>query len=389
MSEISRRKLLKLGALGVGGLAGLELVTACSSASSPAASVSATTSAAPGAQALAAFVPGKTGAATNLPKRVAWASTADSEFFLALSAGMKAAAAARGMHFATATGADPTTHVDQLNSFLAQGVGALAMQPLDPAAEKPVLLKAIGQGVCAQGIITSPCTMQIAASQYQIGYDQGVAAAQWAKTHLGGKAQVAYFNLDTISPQLKLRHNGVLDGLKTGGSGIQVVSDQTITDISNDAGFKATNAIIQAHPDVKVVMGGDTLVVGAYHALNQAGKLSSDMFLSGVDGDSEAQSLIKQGGAYRLSIAFAWGLMGYGLGQFGADWIAGKSVPRVLVAKGVHLDSAATVTKFQRDSANPGPVFADTSAYQAYLPLLGNVSYATRNQYWTTEYTPK
>jgi ribose transport system substrate-binding protein len=81
--------------------------------------------------------------------------------------------------------------------------------------------------------------------------------------------------------------------------------------------------------------------------------------------------------------------MGYGLGQFGADWIAGKSVPRVIVAKGVHLDSAATVTKFQHDSANPGPVFADPSAYQAYLPLLGNVSYATRHQYWTTEYTPK
>ncbi len=38
-----------------------------------------------------------------------------------------------------------------------------------------------------------------------------------------------------------------------------------------------------------------------------------------MDGDSEALALVKEGGAYKLSIAFAWTLMGYGLGQFGAN----------------------------------------------------------------------
>ena len=57
------------------------------------------------------------------------------------------------------------------------------------------------------------------------------------------------------------------------------------------------------------------------------------MFLSGVDGDGEALDLIRAGGAYKLSIAFAWTLMGYGLGQFGADWIEGKEVPQIVVAR--------------------------------------------------------
>jgi ribose transport system substrate-binding protein len=112
------------------------------------------------------------------------------------------------------------------------------------------------------------------------------------------------------------------------------------------------------------------------------------MFLSGVDGDREALDLIKAGGAYKQSIAFAWTLMGYGLGQFGADWIEGKEVPRVLVANGVNLDSASAVSRFEGASADPASVFADRSAYEEYLPLFGNVSYATRHTYWTSAVDP-
>ena len=150
-----------------------------------------------------------------------------------------------------------------------------------------------------------------------------------------------YFNLDTASPQLKIRHKGVLDGLKTGGGGIDVVGDITVADISTTSGFNTMMTALQRYSEIKVVLGGDTIVVGAYKALEKQRKLTDDMFLSGVDGDKEALDLIKQGGAYKLSIAFAWSLMGYGLGQFGADWVEGSEVPRLIVARGVQLDSAA------------------------------------------------
>ncbi len=59
------------------------------------------------------------------------------------------------------------------------------------------------------------------------------------------------------------------------------------------------------------MLGGDTIVVGAFEALkdSRSRKLTDDMFLPGVDGDNEALELIKAGGAYKLSIAFAWTLM--------------------------------------------------------------------------------
>ena len=380
MTALSRRDVLKLGALGVAGLASLDSVAGCGSGSKAQA----------GTGPLQPFkADASSGKSTGLPERVAWASTADSAFFLALGSGMKQAAAGRGVDFVTATsGNDPGKHADQMTAFLTRGVGSMAMQPLNADADTPVLRKAIAMGVCAQGIITAPSTVQVAASQYQIGYDQGKAAADYATAHLGGNAQVLYFNLDTVAPALKVRHQGVLDGLKTGGQGIQVVGDVTVADISTTSGANTMLSALQAHQDIKIVLGGDTIVVGAYQALKQAGKLTDDMFLSGVDGDSEALELVKQGGAYKLSIAFAWKLMGYGLGQFGADWIEGRQVPRVLVAKGVHLDSATAVTAFDAASADPATVFADRSSYEKYLPMFGNVSHATRTTYWSKAVDP-
>lgn len=382
MPALSRRDLLKLGAAGAAGLLSLDLLTACGGSEPEPPPLD--------PKSLSPFTsPRGSARTTGLPSRIGWASTSDSEFFLALGRGMQQAAQQRGVEYVTATsGNDPGKHVAQINALLKQGVGAMAMQPLNPDAESLVLQRAIDQGTCTQGIITAPSTMQVVASQYQIGYDQGKAAADYVTSHLGGNAQVLYFNLDTASPQLKIRHQGVLDGLKTGGGGIVVAGDLTVADISTASGFNTMMSALRTHQDIKVVLGGDTIVVGAFKALHDSGKLTDDMFLSGVDGDREALELVKTGGAYKLSIAFAWSLMGYGLGQFGADWIEGKEVPQIVVARGVRLDSGAAIDRFTEASADPASVFADRPQYEGYLPLYGNVSYSTRHTYWTSPVDP-
>ncbi|QIK66781.1 sugar ABC transporter substrate-binding protein [Nocardioides sp. HDW12B] len=369
--------------MAAGGLIASELLAACGGSSSPG-------SGELDPDALDPFEPsGSRDGGTGLPERLAWAPTADSEFFLAFGQGMRLAATERGFDYVTATsGNDPRLHVDQMNGFLDQGVGALAMQPLSPDADAVVLQRAIDRGVCTQGIITAPSTMQVVASQYQIGYDQGKAAADYCVAELGGNAQVLYFNLDSASPQLRLRHDGVLDGLKTGGGGIEVVGDITVAEISTTSGFNTMTSALQRYSDIKVVLGGDTIVVGAHKALAEQGKLTDDMFLSGVDGDREALALIKQGGAYKLSIAFAWKLMGFGLGQFGADWVEGREVPQLVVARGVQLDSADAVEQFEAAGQDPSAVFGDRARYEEYLPLYGTVSYESRQQYWTAPVDP-
>lgn len=329
------------------------------------------------------------GEVPDLPKRISWANTSNAEPFLAFTRGMEAAANDRGVEFLTAIADDnPQKNVDQMESFLARGVGALMYQPLDMAAQTPVLERAIAEGVFVPGLISTPSTLQIAASQYAVGYLQGKAAADWAVEHLGGKAKVHYFNLDTLGEQLVLRHEGVLAGLATGGEGIEVVSDLT-TGISTEEGFQTMSTVLQAHPDISIVLGGDTLVLGALKALEQSGKDLDMMYLSGVDGDSQALAEVKKGGAYKASIAFAWQLMGYGIGQFSSDWLEGKEVPRVMVAAPTLVNSPELVDEFLEVNANPAVVFQDRDRFEKYLPLLGQVSYQTRSLVWEETYTPE
>lgn len=387
MRANAQRSMTSVLRIGIVGLATMALLAACSNTAvedpAPAASGAAD---AP----LEAFVWDQDGGEVpDLPARISWANTSNAEFFLAFTKGMEAAAGDRDVEFLTAIADDnPEKNIQQIESFLSRGVGALMYQPLDMASQKPVLDKAIADGIFVPGLISFPSSLQIAASQYDIGFTQGKAAADWAVENLGGEAEVHYFNLDTVGPQLVLRHDGVLAGLATGGPGIKVVSDLG-TGITTEDGFNIMSTVLQANPGLDIVLGGDSPVVGAYKAIEQSGMDMSNMYLSGVDGDKQALELIKQGGAYKASIAFPWQLMGYGIGQFSADWLEGKEVPRVMVAAPTLVNSPEIVDEFLKANSDPAAVFKDRDRFEKYLPLLGQISYATRTNTWTTEYVPK
>lgn len=388
MPELTRRGFLQAAGLSACALGTSALLDGCttSTVGSSAPSGARTAVSPP----LPVFRPGGRAAKTGLPRRVAWADTSDTEIFVALGQGVQRAAGHRGLDYVTAqAGGDPAKNVDELNTFLGEGVGALVVQPLDQAAQNPVVQRAIDSGVCVEGIITYPSTMQVAARQYDIGHRQGIDAVRYAQQHLGGTADVSYFNQDAISPQLALRHRGFLDALKTGGRGIRLLSDVDLPGATIDDGFIKMLTVIQRYPTLKLVMGtDDTPVVGAFRALQQVGKLTDDMYLSGTDGDTNALALVAAGGPYRVSYAFPWGLMGYTMGQIAADWIEGKQVPRVLVAETVTVNSPAMVRAYQSINATPEQVYADAAQLRHYLPMLGNVSHANRTSVWEQEYVP-
>lgn len=389
MNEVSRRDALRLGAVGLSSLIAGPALAGCGSSTSGGTSAPANT---PG-PALAPFDDTRpAGAATGLAKRVAWANTADIGIFVALGNGMKRAATDTGLGYVTANAAgNPQTNVNQMNTFLARGVGGMTVQPLNAAAQTPVMQRALDQGVCVVGIINHPCTLQIAASQYRIGYDQGKAAADYIKAHLGGRATVFNQNQVKTNGQLALRNVGLLKGLRTGGPGIKILDTYvTVAQQSTPANiFSLMTTELQSHPDINVVLGDDNFVLAAYRAFEQTGKLKPEMYFSGVDGDAQSLELIKQGTPYRASLAFAWPLMGYGMGRFSADWIAGRQIPRVMVANTTLLDSPAAVRAFEADNRDLKGTFENRSAYERYFPLLGNVSYADRKTFWDIDYIPR
>jgi ribose transport system substrate-binding protein len=385
--NIDRRTLLKWGgALGAATIAStalgpLEQASAAMRTNTPAVGMSVTK-----LSQLAPFQPSSTvGAKPGLPKRIAWANSSNAEFFIELGDSIEAAAHDRGLQYVTAiANNDSATNISQINSFMQTGIAALCIQPIDAAAQAIVMRQAINQGIDVMSLVTPPSTIQAVADQYAVGYAQGVAAAKWVKQELGGKAQVIIFNLDTITV-LIARDQGVRDGLKTGGPGIQIVEDIETPQETEQSAEQTMSTILQAHPDVNVILGtaGDTYSMGALSALRSAGTDTSKMYLSGINGDSDALAEIEKGGPYKASFAFAYNLMGYAWGQFAADWLAGKQVPQVMVFNAIALDSASAINAFNK-AMSPQGVRSSYLQTSKYMKLLGNISYETRNKFLTT-----
>ena len=128
------------------------------------------------------------------------------------------------------------------------------------------------------------------------------AAVAYIKDHLGGKANVVLLTQDQIE-FLAPRFAAMRDGLKD-LPGVTIVADITPDPVNKEGGFATMSTILQAHPDVDVVLGADTVVLGALAALEAAGKARPDQFLGGIDGEPEAVAEIKKGdGPYKASIA--------------------------------------------------------------------------------------
>ena len=382
-TSLSRRQLLK-GLMVVG--TGASLLAACVAApaapaaegtAAPAAEAASDTG--PDPKALKPFEANdKVGEIPDLPKRIAWANTSNAEFFLAITNSIQMAAEERGLEFITAIANDDSAkNIEQINTFLQRGIAALCIQPLDANAQAPLMQQAIDQGIAVLSLVTPPSTTQAVADQYKVGYTQGLAAAKWITENADGKAKVHYYNIDTIEVLLA-RHQGVLDGVKTAGEGVEIVSDVNAGAITNEAGFNTMNTVLQAHPDINVILGGDTLVLGALAAVEAAGKASENIYMSGIDGDAEALKKIRDGGPYKASFAFAYPMMGYAWGQYAADWIEGKEIPMVMQFNAIELNSAETIDEFEAAMGNVQETWQDAAKY---FTNLGNISYATRQNY--------
>lgn len=335
--------------------------------------------------ALAPFKPsGAVGPRPKVAKRVAWANSADAQFFLELGASIQAAAKDRGLDYVTAiANNDSATNISQIDSFLQIGIGALCIQPIDAAAQAIVMQRAIDQGVAVLSLVTPPSTSQVVADQYAVGHAQGLAAAKWIVKNLGGKATVVIFNLNTIQV-LIARDQGCKDGLKTAGSGVTIIDIQAAQETMQSA-EQTMSTLLQAHPEINVILGtaGDTYAMGALAALRSARKDTSHMYISGINGDADALAEIEKGGPYKASFAFAYNLMGYAWGQYAADWIEGKSIPQVMVFKPIQLNSKAAIDTFNA-AMSLSSIKKSFERTSSYMTLLGEISYGTKSRYITT-----
>ncbi|MBN9344657.1 MAG: substrate-binding domain-containing protein, partial [Devosia sp.] len=264
---------------------------------------------------------------------------------------------------------------------------AVIAAPVDPASLAYSLQQVMWDGGYVSTIVPPPATLLLNAPQYETGKVLTDAAIAYINDHLGGKANVVLLTQDQIE-FLAPRFRAMRDGLSK-LPGVTIVADVTPDPVNKEGGFATMSTILQAHPNVDVVLGADTVVLGALAALEAAGKARPDQFLGGIDGEPEAVAAIKKGGGpYKASISLSSPVFGYALGNFAADWLDGKSVPQAMDI----LPSALTgdnIAQYEADLKDPGAVFADPARRDDYLKMYGNICYDTRDQYvnfpWSSE----
>ncbi len=338
----------------------------------------------------AAFDPNaaQCGVPPGLTKVLAFAQDNEREFMQGVDFGLSQAAADRGLEYRRATANnDAAKMVEQVELFRASKVGAVVAAPVDPGSLAYSLQQVMWDGGYVSTIVPPPATLLLNAPQYETGKVLTDAAMAYINEHLGGKANVVLLTQDQIE-FLAPRFRAMRDGLSQ-LPGVTIVADVTPDPVNKEGGFATMSTILQAHPEVDVVLGADTVVLGALAALEASGKARPDQFLGGIDGEPEAVSEIKEGnGPYKASVSLASPVFGYAIGHYAADWLEGKSVPQAMDI----LPSALTgdnIAQYEADLKDPGAVFADPERRDYYLKMYGNICYDTRDQYvnfaWSSE----
>ncbi len=327
-------------------------------------------------------------APTGLQKNLVFVQDNKREFMQGAGRGLEAAARARGLNYRVAfADNDPALMIKQLGDLTTDRTGAIVVAPIDPPSLAPALKKVIGAGAYVGAIVPPPATSVLNAPQYLTGKVLAEAAANYIRTRLGGKAKVVLLTHDGLQ-FLAPRFTAMRDTLRS-LPGVTIVADISPATVDKQGGYRTMKTILLAQPNIDVVLGADTVVLGALMALREAGKARPDQFLGGIDGEQEAVVEIRKSGSpYKASISLASSIFGYAMGQHAADWLEGKSIPQAMDILPRALTSG-NIADYERDAAHPGEVYADPARRASYLTMYGNICFETRDNYinfpWSSE----
>lgn len=213
-----------------------------------------------------------------------------------------------------------------VQTWVTQQLPAIVSYPLEPASMEPLAKEA--RSNCTVFVsYASPLKNQDASilfSGVESGKALGKTAAAWAAKH---KGPIKVLNLTNRDLAVGAQRD---DGLKATFPGnlknVEVVSSQKAGTREN--GEQITRTVLQAHPDLNMVLGyDDDVAIGAQQALLNAGKDPKDpnIFIGGQDGSKEGLTAVSKGGIYQTSVAVRIRDIGHAVTDVAADLLEGKA----------------------------------------------------------------
>lgn len=324
---------------------------------------------------------------SGLRKSLTFAQDNARKFMQGVAQGLELAAKDRGLTYEIdQANNDAAVMTAQVRKFVSSNGGALVISPVDSQSIAPAIRQAIWSGAYVGAVVPPPATSLLNAPQYLTGKVLGDEAANYIKTRLKGRAKVVLLTHDQLQ-FLAPRFAAMRDSLKD-MPGVTIVADISPLTVDEAGGAATMRTILLAEPEIDVVLGADTVVLGALAALRETGKARPDQFLGGIDGEPSAIAEIKSGGPYKASVSLASPIFAYAMGQHAADWLEGKSIPQAMdiLPRALTLQNIA---RYEADVANPGSVYKDPAQRASYLKMYGNICFDSRENFvnfpWSSE----
>ncbi len=261
--------------------------------------------------------------------------TLTNPFFKEIADTMKAEAAPHGYDVLVVSGEfDVAKQQNQVKDFIVRKVAAIVLTPCDS--------KAIGSSIReanAAGIPVFTADIACLAPEAKVvchvatdNYSGGKQAASALIEALGGKGVIAILDHPVVE-SVMLRTKGFEEVLneanRTGEAQIRIAA-KIPGGGAKDQSFKATEDLIQAHPDLAGIFAiNDPSALGAFAALEKAGK-AGQVKIVGFDGQLEGKQAIKAGRIYADPIQYP-DRIGRETARAIVDHFAGKEVPKEIL----------------------------------------------------------
>ena len=189
-----------------------------------------------------------------------------------------------------------------LETWITQGVTAVSVLPTEPSAFDAIAKRAIADGVVW--------------TAYNVEMDEGAGGAVFPPAVTGkvaGEAAVKWINANDPEAEVLVLKAGISSLEERTSVAAEMIEEETkakivATQASTEEakGLQTTETVLQAHPDITVVIGcNDDTALGAAEAFRKAGtKKPSEVFILGEDGTEEAlNELLDPQSFFRATVA--------------------------------------------------------------------------------------
>ncbi|OHV80212.1 D-ribose ABC transporter substrate-binding protein [Rhizobium sp. LCM 4573] len=219
----------------------------------------------------------------------------DNPFFKAEADGAAAKAKELGYETMVMVHDDDANKQNELfDSAIAAGVKAIILDNAGADASVAAVQKAKDKGIPSFLIDREITATGVAVSQIVSNNYQGaqLGAEEFVKLmgESGNYAELVGKESDTNAGIRSQGYHDVIDQYPD----MKMVAQQTANWSQTEA-YSVMESMLQAHPDIKgVISGNDTMAMGAYAALEAAGR--KDVIVVGFDGSNDVRDSIKNGG---------------------------------------------------------------------------------------------